>query len=102
MSVCPKPGHTVLAGEQARPGVAVQQNWRATSRQPIEVIVELTVNNVVLFIKKLECRSQLGRASAKSEPHCPTPSSLFTSRSISYFLHEIEMTRVNFSHYIGV
>ena len=40
MSLCPKPGHTVLAGEQARPGVAVQQNWRATSRQPIEVIVE--------------------------------------------------------------
>ena len=57
---------------------AVQQNWRATSRQPIEVIVELTVNNLVLFIKKLECRSQLGRVSAKSEPYCPTPSSLFS------------------------
>lgn len=86
MSVCPKPGHTILAGEQARPGVAVQQNWQATSRQPIEVIVELTVNNVVLFIKKLECRSQLGRVSAESEPHCPTPSSLFTSRSMQYTL----------------
>lgn len=64
---------------------AVQQNWRATSRQPIEVIVELTVNNLVLFIKKLECRSQLGRVSAKSEPYCPTPSSLF-SRSMQYTL----------------
>ena len=86
MSVCPKPGHTVLAGEQARPGVAVQKNWRTTNRQLIEVIVELTVNNVVLFIKKLECQSQLGRVSAKSEPHCPTPSSLFTSRSMQYTL----------------
>ena len=28
--------------------------------------------------KKLECRSQLGRVSAKSEPYCPTPSSLFS------------------------
>lgn len=49
MSLCPKPGHTVLAGEQATPAVAVQQNWRATSRQPIEVIVELTENNLVLY-----------------------------------------------------
>jgi len=85
MSVCPKPGHSVLAGEQARPGVAVQQNWRATSRQPIEVIVELTENNLVLFVKKLEYRSQLGHVSAKSEPYCPTPSSLF-SRSMQYTL----------------
>ena len=81
MSLCPKPGYTVLAGEQARPGVAVQQKWRATSRQPIEVIVELTVNNVVLFIKKLECRSQLGRVSTKSEPYCSTPSSLYAIHS---------------------
>ena len=86
MSLCPKPGHTVLAGEQARPGVAVQQKWRATSRQPIEVMVKLTENNLVLFTKKLECRSQLGRVSAKSEPYCPTPSSLFTSRSMEYTL----------------
>lgn len=86
MSVCPKPGHTVLAGEKARPGVAVQQKWRATSRQPIEVMVKLTENNLVLFTKKLECRSQLGRVSAKSEPYCPTPSSLFTSRSMQYTL----------------
>ena len=85
MSVCPKPGHTVLAGEQARPGIAVQKNWRATGRQPIEVIVELTENNLVLFIKKLECWSQLGRVSAKSEPYCPTQSSLF-SRSMQYTL----------------
>ena len=77
MSICPKPGRTVLAGEQARPGVAVQRNWRATSRQPIEVTVEWTVNKLVLFIKKHECRSQLGRVSAKSEPYCPTPSSLY-------------------------
>ena len=79
MSVCPKPGHTVLAGEQSRAGVAVQQNWRFTSRQPIEMIVELTVNMLVLFIKKLEYRSQLGRVIANSEPHCPKPSSLFTT-----------------------
>lgn len=42
---------------------------------------------IILFCtKKLECRSQLGRVSAKSEPHCPTPSSLFTSRSMQYTL----------------
>ena len=50
----------VLAGKQARLDVAFQQKQQVTSRQPVEGIVELTGNNLVLFLKKLECSSQLG------------------------------------------
>ena len=79
MSLCPKPGHTVLAGEQARPGVAVQQNWRATSRQPIEVIVEKERNwNAGPFL----CRLQNLSLSVSSLTDIFLPFSYYYNRSI--------------------
>ena len=48
----PKPGFRHV-------GVAFHQNWRAASRQLVGVTVELTLNNLVLFLKRLECSSQL-------------------------------------------
>ena len=58
-------GHTVLAGEQARPGVAVLKNWWAKSRQPSEMIVELTVNNLVLICKETGMQVPVGSRKCK-------------------------------------